>query len=71
MSHIAQHARAHDGAQLPLEHRNVVQAHADRAIAEERILLGVLGLLFGVFVSPEIERAKHERATIQPLIASA
>ena len=65
MPHIAQHAGAHDRTQLRFEHRDVVQAHADGAVAEEGVLLGVLSLFVGVFVGTEIQRAEHQRAAVE------
>ncbi len=64
-AHIAQDAGPHDGPKLALEHRDVVQAHADGAVAEEGIALGVGGLGLRVFVGAEIERADDQRAALQ------
>src|SRR5688572_28198477 len=49
MIHISKHAGPHDRAELALEHGDIVQTHADAAVAEERVALGIgaagLGLL--------------------------
>ena len=62
---VAQDAGAHDGAKLALEHGDVVQAHADGAVAEEGVALRVDGLGLGVFVGAEIEGADDQRAVLE------
>ncbi len=42
-----------------------MQAHADGAVAQERIALGVGGLGLGVFVGAQVERADDQRALFE------
>ncbi len=63
---VALGAGAHDGAQLALEHGDVVQAHADRAVAQERVALGTGGLALGVLVRAQVEGAEDQRLALEP-----